>query len=232
MMRNKNRLIKLIAYSIVALFLLYIIPIQNLIDIYTDNGFYIKINDQESIVVLESRCKCRSNEQIVVKRKAVKSLNTKVIQILRVWKNTGRSETKFEMSESDFHKLRFTCDLFNTLRRGLHQRVVGYSLYGMNRFYYDKIKNISSQIDKLMPGWITRIYYDKSVDQNIICDIECLANETNDTLIDNADFCDTNHLFLSWKDYMKKKEFDGGYIHAACWRWLPIGLIFLDSLSY
>ncbi len=33
-----------------------------------------------------------------------------------------------------------TCGTYETLRRGLNQKVIGYSLYGKNEFYYVKLK--------------------------------------------------------------------------------------------
>lgn len=233
-------LTKLAACSIVVLFIVYM-SLDAMQRSFTSIGFISKsfqinesfeskdviVSDDDgyvNIAVLESKCKCRMNEQIVVRQRINQSLNGSVIQVKRVWKGSERAEIKLEMSESEFNKLRFTCDLFNSLRRGLHQRVVGYSLYGTKRFYYDKLKNISSQINNLMPGWITRIHYDQSIDTNIICEIECNTNDINNqTYLDNADFCNVNHLFLSWQDYMKKKEFDAGFMHAMTWRWMPIG---------
>ncbi len=36
----------------------------------------------------------------------------------------------------------FTCGTYETLRRGHNQKIIGYSLYGENEFYYVKLKGI------------------------------------------------------------------------------------------
>jgi hypothetical protein len=127
----------------------------------------------------------------------------------------------------------FTCNLYDSLRRGKSQKILSYSLYGKKRFFYDKLKVLTRQIKKLYPGWTMRVYYDDTIDKSIICEIECQTDEDG-SYIDNADFCDINNIELKL-NYSKLLSsnliFNGSYIHAAIWRWLPIGDSFVDVFS-
>jgi hypothetical protein len=116
------------------------------------------------------------------------------------------------------------------LRRGKHQKVIGYSLYGKNKFYYDKLKDLTKQISQQYPGWIMRVYYDDSIDQSIICEIECArkSEEPNAELIDNVDFCNVNRLRLKLNEDV---ELNANYTHKMKWRWFPIGDSFVDIFS-
>jgi hypothetical protein len=120
--------------------------------------------------------------------------------------------------------------MYNVLRRGKHQKVIGYSLYGKNKFYYDKLKNLTKQINQFYPGWIMRVYYDDSIDQSIICEIECArkSDEPNAELIDNVDFCNVNRLRLKLNEDV---EVNANYTHKMKWRWFPIGDSFVDIFS-
>jgi hypothetical protein len=111
-----------------------------------------------------------------------------------------------------------------------------------------------------MPEWTIQIYYDGSVYDNkddIICKIECMMFNNFDMIveeinaaeeekvaskkrphqegyIDNVDFCDIQELPFQ----MIGKEGEGGtvwsaeYMHAAAWKWLPLGDSFVDVASF
>ena len=84
-------------------------------------------------------------------------------------------------------------------------------------FYYNFI-NLVKTASRLHPGWILRIYYDKSIDLSIKCKIECLKDDT-DNLIDNVDFCSTK--IIPVKNSFTE-TWDASFMHAMMWRWLPI----------
>ena len=121
----------------------------------------------------------------------------------------------------DIRKKMFTCDLFNTIRRGKGQKVVSYSLYGSDPLYYSEIKTISKQVAKHYPGWIMRIYYDKSINQSIICDYECLKDEVTGKY---TNICNINEIPFG----NPVKTWDAQYMHSMKWRFLPIGDPFVD----
>ncbi|TAD92466.1 MAG: hypothetical protein EAY75_02465, partial [Bacteroidetes bacterium] len=72
----------------------------------------------------------------------------------------NQSVTKInEFAHQDFLNFNFTCDLYKTLRRGPHQNVISFSLYGKLDGYYSRLDNITKQISKLYENkWTIRIY--------------------------------------------------------------------------
>jgi hypothetical protein len=135
------------------------------------------------------------------------------------------SNIKYKITNYEFDKLNFTCNFYNVLRRGRAQRVLGYSLYGKNDFYYHKLNQLSDQIRKFYPNWLMRVYYDKSINKSYICQLECNSN-------DNVDFCNIEKI--NYKINNEKSVFNKSntlnltYLHAMKWRWLPIGDSFVD----
>ena len=88
------------------------------------------------------------------------------------------------------------CDLYKVLRRGDRQKVVSYSLYG----------------------------YDKSINQSIICEYECLKDDVTGKYTDIIDFCNINEIPFG----NPIKTWDAQYMHSMKWRFLPIGDPFVD----
>ena len=85
--------------------------------------------------------------------------------------NENIDRNLFNMSYDDFSESNITCNLYSQFKRGKSQQVIGYSLYGQKRLYYDKLKNLTSQLKKLYPDWSMRIYYDDSINKSIIASI-------------------------------------------------------------
>ena len=123
-----------------------------------------------------------------------------------------------------------TCDLYNEFRRGKNQKVISYSLFDKNTFYYEKLKNITRQARVFYPGWLMRVYYDNTIFKSTICDVECSRDEY-DNLIDNSDFCNSNQLYLNFGDYLNNRIFNADYMHSTKWRWLPIADSLVDVFS-
>jgi hypothetical protein len=113
------------------------------------------------------------------------------------------------------------CSQYSTLR-GFHQRIISISMYGPRdnllfalntsvTFLYQLIDDMI----KKYPNWILRIYHDVSINDNIICSIECAYN--------NVDFCNTSSLgnlgSLS------------SYIPPKMWRFLPVGDELVDIMA-
>jgi hypothetical protein len=127
-------------------------------------------------------------------------------------------EEKYEFNDN----FNATCDLYNVLKRGKSQKVLGYSLYGRNEFYYQKLIDIITEVEKLYPKWSIRIYYDNSINKSIICDIECKKNEYG-FIYNNVDFCNIEKL--------TDKFINASYVHSMKWRWFPLGDSFVDIFS-
>ena len=186
---------------------------------------YIVLN----VYYLNSNCDCKKDKNIAIYKYenyyAVKMYNT----------DKDSAKELYTISKDEFEKSNFTCDLYNVLRRGKSQKVLGFSLYGKNRFYYNKLKNITKQIKELYPGWLMRIHYDESIDKSIICEIECEKNDIDGSIIDNSDFCNINDINLKLAYLENSSRVDlklnANYMHAMKWRWLPIGDSFVDVFS-
>lgn len=197
---------------LVSLFILYYDEIQvNSIEINSDQVSYVK---KTRIRSLRSKynCSCRAETIDFTRDKdhiSVHSTNA-----------SQETKTLYKLSESQFEELKNTkCDIFNVLRRGFKQKVIGYSLYGSNKLYYESLELIVKQSLKYYPDWILRIHHNDSIDRNFICMLECLKDD-NGNYIDKVDFCNIKEIpfGLSSSD-----SWDASYMHAMTWRWLPIG---------
>ena len=142
-----------------------------------------------SIVKYTSKCKCRENVTVTL----VKTPKTYVIEI-EDKQQTGEESIKksYIVSRKEFEESIFSCDMYNTLRRGPNQRIISYSLYGQDRKYYERIKGIVIAIRSKYPGWIVRVSHDSTIDTEFICEMECLTYEGS--YLDIIDFCDMERL--------------------------------------
>jgi hypothetical protein len=173
-------------------------------------------NSTSNCMVLKPTCRCMDFMQIVLCHD-----NGKYVSYIQNLK----SKIKSNLDQVELSKSRFTCGLYNLLKRGPNQKVVAYSLYGSHLRFYKKLKVISQQIKQFYPDWIVRIYYDNSIDIQLACKEQCLTYDSN------IDFCDINQLHMSVEDYLSERSFDGDYLHAMQWRWLPFGDDFVDVFS-
>ena len=174
----------------------------------------IKENERNYFLKLKSNCECR-NEGIFIE-----SLNTSTY---RVW-NGNKKHYDVDMEKVKLESI--TCDLYNVLRRGPQQKIIGISLYGTDDRYYKSLKLIARQAAKHYPEWIMRIYYDNSIIKSAICEIECLRENEDEKskLLDNVDFCNINNI----PNDLPSKTWSCDYTHSMKWRWLPIGDPFVD----
>ena len=111
--------------------------------------------------------------------------------------------------------------MYNSLRRGPHNKVLSFSLYGKHRLFYEPIKELTKIVKKQYPTWTIRINHDNSIDPSVICEMECHGN------FDNLDFCNVNNLPVDLHS-----SWDAGqYMHGMTWRWLAIGDSFVDYFA-
>lgn len=164
----------------------------------------------------ESSCSCRPNPIDFIK-------NNDFYEVYFIDLSNKNSSKKYDyrISTKEFESSIFTCDMYNVLKRGPNVKVLSYSLYGKNRFYYDFLPDLVRLIKKRYHDWFVRVYYDSSIDKSIICQIECLREEN--ILYDNVDFCNIERL-----PYDTTKTWNASYMHGMTWRWLPIGDSFID----
>ena len=188
------------------------------------NEFSLKFKDKKELksnfkksIRLNSECKCKINKIIYLTY-----LQNDLLQVKYSYKS---DELNINLNNT-----KTTCDLYNTLTHGYNQKVIGYSLYGKNKLYYNYLKDLTKLIKIMYPQWIIRIHYDDSIDQNVICDIECQLDENN-KLYDNVVFCNTNKMLKSFYDINDNKIWSLSNIHKMMWRWLPLGDSFVDIFS-
>jgi hypothetical protein len=167
----------------------------------------------------KSTCACKRNSSVFLEE-TTDAENRTFYQIYSLNQTTF---TNYNLTEQEFQTARITCNKFSTLRRGKHQKVISFCLYGTNRFYYDKLKKLTQLVKKFYSEWTIRVYHDNSIDESIICQLECL-----DT--DNIDFCNINELVLNLNT-QRMQTLDAYYVHSMKWRWFPIGDDFVDVFA-
>jgi hypothetical protein len=180
------------------------------------NEVFSKEKEPNYYLKLKSNCECRKEGVFV------EQLNDKYrVSIVNNKKKKKSYDTNAKLES-------ITCDLYNVFRRGPNQKVIGISLYGTDNRYYKSLKYIAKQAAKHYPEWIIRIYYDKSILNSIICEIECLKDDDDDKdggkLLDNVDFCSINNI----PNGLPSNTWSCDYTHSMKWRWLPIGDPFVD----
>ena len=151
-------------------------------------------NFTQTNLVYKSLCNCR--REIIYLDKTDSSYQVSYIN--RADANVTQSKEKifqYEVPIGEFESATFLCDMYHVLRRGPKSKVISYSLYGKNRFYYDLIFTLADLAKKYYPDWTVRIHYDGTIDKSIICEIECLKQKNNMNLFyDNVDFCNIEKM--------------------------------------
>lgn len=131
------------------------------------------------------------------------------------------------MSREEFASGRFTCDLYSVLRRGKHENVFSFNVFGKSSLYYYKLRAIARQIKLLYPNWTIRVYSNGSLPKSIRCKYECV-------LEDNIDFCLVDNIILHPDLYINEtnvSSWNASYIQPTMWRFLPFGDSFIDIFS-
>ena len=178
-------------------------------------------NDGE-IYTLKSKCDCRKN--IIVKKVDDHKylVNNKYYTNSFFDYNNNNNNTGNIKNDVDYHKYvknyKHTCGLYNVLRRGPKQRVIGFSIYGTNVNYYKPLLILAEAVKKYFPGWIMRIHHSSSIDQSVACEYECKE--------DIIDFCNVDEMPVVIDN--KLSYYKAPYPHAMMWRWYPIGDDFVD----
>lgn len=172
----------------------------------------LRLNMDKLIETMHPLCSCKSERS---KIELKQTLDAEVLKVLVLENNTTKKTYSFRVEQA-----KLTCGAYNVLRRGPNQKVIAYSIYGNNPFYYRYLKLIAQTAKKHYPDWIVRFYHDQSINSSIICELECLRDDENGNYMDNVDFCDVNKLAFDGIDF--------GSIVPTIWRWLAIGDDFVD----
>ena len=204
----------LFAESLFVVILIVVITNQTL---YRTSSFSLSL-DSGTYKIYKSNCSCHTNDSIEVET----TNNAYKVYLVK----DGSRNLMYNISKKEYKKSIFTCDMYSSLRRGKRQKVIAYTLFGTNQFYYDKIRDVSKQIQKLYPDWKMRVYHDSSINRSVVCDIECQTDD-NGTLIDNSDFCDLSDFkAVSNGKIVRPVE----YVLPRMWRFLAVGDSFIDIM--
>lgn len=212
--------------------MIYIQPAPNLLI----SNFKAKIGESQFMkksFILKHSCDCPvfKNEFIHVQMIETDSFNSTLqkrifINMLHLaeTKSTFTSVSLFDLPIEDFNKEILTCDVYNILKRGKHQKVIAYSLYGNDSRYFQNIEQLVELVKEKYKNYTVRIYYDDSVNNTLRCELECKYSPV-------LDFCNinrfsTNGLAQMARDTSKLKDLD--YMHKMMWRFLPMGDTFVD----
>lgn len=112
--------------------LIVIIPMILSIYIYLTSNPQNSFNNTYTVYSkrYKSPCDCHKNQTVILKESQTDPTNFEVELNLN-----GHS---YQVPKS---YLRYTtCDLYSTLKRGINQKIIGYSLYGQDKKYYELIE--------------------------------------------------------------------------------------------
>jgi len=169
--------------------------------------------------IYKSNCECRKDEKIILEEN---NDNTLSVFLVKNYMKTNL----YNLNKTEYNELLLTCNKYSSLRRGKHQKVISYTLFGKNGLYYDKLKNVTKQIQRFYPDWLMRVYHDSSINTSIICDVECQTDEDGEQ-IDNSDFCDLSQFNVNLRGMNLTPV---NYMLPRMWRFLAIGDSFIDIM--
>lgn len=113
-------------------------------------------------------------------------------------------------------KLRLTCDVYNSLKRGPGQKVISI-VYSADRDV--NLRGLVESAKQYYPDWIIRMYYSRDqLNASSTCARQCLRDNVNGKLYDNLDLCDVDSIPIGLVD-----KWSGKYLLEKSWRWLPAG---------
>jgi hypothetical protein len=215
---SKKRSTYLFICLIAILLIIYFNVSISEIELINKNQFIFEGKQYEFVKKFESKCKC--------KNKIVNLYKNETFYLINLNEDEKKLSSSYKISIEKFNNLNQTCDLFKVLKRGLSQNVISFSLYGRNEFYYRRLRNLTKQIKSLYSNyptkWSMRVYYDRSINESIICDLECNDND------DIIDFCFVEDIQLKFNSTNVNNKLNGSEIHAMKWRWFPLGDSFVN----
>lgn len=167
-------------------------------NVYVNNAdFVLKPTDR----IFSTECHCKNETKIVLRKEDT---------VYRVnYLKRNYLEKSYTLTNEELEGTEFTCEHYNSFKRGKNQKIIGYALYGTGSlkrisirilfqlklififykghlFYYNFV-NLARTAKILYPGWLLRVYYDSTIDPWIKCKIECLTeNENSEVLLDNV----------------------------------------------
>jgi hypothetical protein len=219
-MRNLNYYLKYIFIFLSKTKLNIFLTIALIIAIYfyLSNPSKNKYADDQ-IFTLKSKCNCRKDLNIKKINNSYYFVDKKYSINSYIEDKTGSSSSVDNLKYDDYVKnYKHTCGLYNVLRRGPNQHVIGFSIYGSNVNYYKPLLILADAIKKYFPGWSIRVHHSSALAQSVACEFECKE--------DIIDFCNVDELPFEFNKTLT--SYKASSPHAMMWRWYPIADDFVD----
>lgn len=177
-----------------------------------------------SLAYVSSTCECDGFKLPYVQIKRINKTNTRfsISVIDPVNEENQILVISYDLNELNGHQI--GCDLYNVLKRGQHQKIISYSLYGRNPKYYKNIERILQAVPAVYKGYTVRIYYDHTVDETLRCQLECKYSSV-------VDFCNVNRFVFNLSTLLESELVESKnltYMNKMMWRFLPMGDTFVD----
>lgn len=169
----------------------------------------LKSEAKNQTILIKSRCACRKDIELVKKNSN-----------LYVVKHSSFFGLK-KISLANLSQKVISCDYYSYFQRGPNLKVISYSLYGKASRYYDQLRKLPKLVSKHYPDWIMRVYYDDSIDYDIICELECSHR--------NVDFCHASSLPRVTNNGMFSNKQNLSNLHSMMWRWYALGDLNVDA---
>lgn len=196
--------------TIIFLIILFLYLNTNFITDYYDLYFNHELTLSELVqkkteTTLSSACYCKQEERLTI-TKDDQFYNTSL-----KFNEKYASQFSKSVSRNIFEANYFSCNVYNSLRRGKHQKIIA-----LTQFKLKQISIFMKKAKEIYPDWIVRVYYDETntIKLSDRCYLECLKDVESGLYYDNIDFC-------SFRSKNKKSI-----------RFLPILDNYVDCLMY
>lgn len=180
----------------------------------------------ETVAYLFPKCNCVNSHRLRVRNlKQLDGHSRYIVEYIQNgWNETFSTTLVLNLTSDEIVNHTITCDLFNELRRGKHQKVIAYSLYGQNMIYYNNLAHILRLARQVYTQFFVRIYHDETLNQTMRCHLECEYSDV-------VDFCDIERLALNLSSLLAGGPVEyrnASYMNKMMWRFLPSGDWFVD----
>lgn len=207
--RKKIKVVIFISILSTSLIILYGLIGDRINSSNSGEGGDYKITINKLMRTIEPTCKCRKER-----------VSFKLVDENQATVKISKDNTTLKSYNVQLSSLKLACSSYNSFRRGPGQKVISYSVYGSNIYYYRYIKLIAQTAKVHYPDWIVRFYHDSTFNPSFLCEVECLKDEENGSYLDNVDFCNI--------DYLPYDNIEFSSIVPTFWRWFPFADQFVD----
>ena len=147
----------------------------------------------ETSVVLRSKCECLKEYRVDIRKDKHFYYSSVILE------NKYASRISRIVSRNEFETYNITCNIFDTLRRGKHQKIIVLTQVSLESILY-----FAKQAKLHYPDWIVRVYYSDEIKLSNRCFLQCLKNDDdeNEQIFDNVDFCHYESKYINTFRYI------------------------------